>query len=232
MLQTAPDSLSPPPRHHIPGELLLDYAVGRMAEPWSLVVACHLALCPDCRAEMRRLEALGGAMLAQAEARPFRRAMPADLPAREASQPGPRYPITDPRSTTDARLPAPLLSYLPKGLDAARWRWVGSGLRSLPLPVRAESAGGMVSLLRIEPGRGLPSHSHGGDEMTLVLCGGFSDERGDFRRGDVEIADGDVQHQPVAMPDEPCICLAVTDAPLRFAGPFGWIFNQWARFTA
>lgn len=228
MLQTGLDSHRQPPRHHIPGELLLDYAVGRMAEPWSLVVACHLALCPDCREEMRRLEALGGDILAHTEASPLRRPLPADLPARDmARKPGGATPALPAR---DARLPAPLLSYLPGGLDAARWRWVGSGVRSFPLPLRSRQ--GMVSLLRIEPGRGLPSHSHGGDEMTLVLCGGFSDERGDFRRGDVEIADGDVQHQPVAMPDEPCICLAVTDAPLRFAGPFGWIFNQWARLTA
>lgn len=229
MVQTGIDSHPAAPRHHIPGELLLDYAVGRLAEPWSLVIACHLALCPDCRAEMRRLEALGGDLLGQAEGRPLRRAMPADLPPREPSPPahmqrGQTY------LPADSRLPAPLLKYLPKGLDAARWRWIGSGLRSFPLPIPAGR--GMASLLRIEPGRGLPSHGHGGDEMTLVLCGGFSDERGEFRRGDVEIADDDVLHEPVAMPDEPCICLAVTDAPLRFQGRFGWILNQWARFTA
>ncbi|WP_291007061.1 ChrR family anti-sigma-E factor [Ferrovibrio sp.] len=228
MLQTGIDSHFSAPRHHIPAELLLDYAVGRLAEPWSLVVACHLSLCPECRDEMRRLEALGGAALDRAEVQPLRRPMPATLPPRQNAAKAETAAAVAGR---DTRLPAPLRKYLPDGLDQARWRWVGSGLRSLPLPVASKS-GGMVSLLKIAPGQGMPVHSHGGEEMTLVLCGGFSDERGEFRRGDVEIADDGVEHQPVAMPDEPCICLAVTDAPLRFAGRFGWIFNQWARFTA
>ena len=38
----------------------------------------------------------------------------------------------------------------------------------------------------------------------------------EYARGDVEIADGDLEHVPVAEPGEDCICLAATDAPLRF----------------
>ena len=62
----------------------------------------------------------------------------------------------------------------------------------------------------------MPDHSHHGTELTLVLKGAFQDEDGYFARGDIEIADSDVQHIPVADIHEDCICLAVTDAPLRF----------------
>ncbi|MEQ9124613.1 MAG: transcriptional regulator, partial [Alphaproteobacteria bacterium] len=37
-----------------------------------------------------------------------------------------------------------------------------------------------------------------------------------YRRGDLQEADATLQHQPHATPGEDCICLAVTDAPLRF----------------
>ena len=37
-----------------------------------------------------------------------------------------------------------------------------------------------------------------------------------FARGDIEDADEDLQHVPTATADADCICLAVTDAPLRF----------------
>jgi len=47
----------------------------------------------------------------------------------------------------------------------------------------------------------------------------FADDSGRFARGDVETADADLVHQPVAEPGEDCICLAVTDAPLRFRSP-------------
>jgi putative transcriptional regulator len=53
-------------------------------------------------------------------------------------------------------------------------------------------------------------------ELTLVLSGAFSDATGEYRRGDLQEADEDLQHRPHAAPGEDCICLAVTDAPLRF----------------
>ena len=64
----------------------------------------------------------------------------------------------------------------------------------------------------------MPDHSHHGVEMTMVLQGAFQDEDGYFARGDVEIADADLHHTPVADIHEDCICLAVTDAPLKFRG--------------
>jgi putative transcriptional regulator len=65
----------------------------------------------------------------------------------------------------------------------------------------------------------MPSHTHEGSEITLVLRGGFSDATGHYRRGDIAIADSEVDHRPRADEDEDCICFAVTDAPLRLTGP-------------
>ena len=39
---------------------------------------------------------------------------------------------------------------------------------------------------------------------------------GAFGVGDLEVADGDLEHTPTAGEEAPCICLAATDAPLRF----------------
>ena len=50
----------------------------------------------------------------------------------------------------------------------------------------------------------------------LVLAGSFYVRGSWYRRGDVEIADREAGHRPVAGPEEICICLAVTDAPLKF----------------
>ncbi|GEQ99766.1 hypothetical protein JCM17845_03900 [Iodidimonas gelatinilytica] len=58
--------------------------------------------------------------------------------------------------------------------------------------------------------------SHNELELTLVLQGSFSDNTGHFGTGDLEIADANLNHQPTADPDMSCICLAATDAPLRF----------------
>ncbi len=243
--QAAPDFA---PRHHIPAALLLDYASGTLSEAWSLAVACHLTFCPNCRAELRAIEAAAGGLLDQAEPAALhdgsleavlRRLEPGRPGAAPGLNPGMAYKAQQetplPASSDGKALPRPLAAYLPEnigsGLADLPWRWSGAGLHSVALQL-PKAKGGMVSLLRIAPGSAMPVHSHGGEELTLVLSGGFTDERGTFLRGDVEFADGNVEHRPVAMNDQPCICLAVTDAPLRFRGAFGWIFNQWARIAS
>lgn len=226
---TSDAAASAGPAHHIPAEILLDYAAGTLPESWSLVVACHLSLCPECRRDLQAAEAMGGDLLEAVQpaepVSPDLESLLQRLGPQEA-----RPVLTAPAAKAPGRptLPRPLAAYLPGPIDSLPWSWAGAGVRSVALPV-STGKGGMVSLLRIEPGRAMPVHTHRGEEMTLVLAGGFTDEFGSFTRGDVEIADGEVQHQPVAMAGEACICLAVTDAPLRFRGRFGWLLNQWTR---
>ncbi len=73
-----------------------------------------------------------------------------------------------------------------------------------------------VRLIRIPAGASVPDHGHRGTELTLVLQGAFRDEADRFGRGDVEVANEDMNHTPVAEEGDDCICLAATDAPLRF----------------
>jgi putative transcriptional regulator len=218
------------PNHHIPAELLLDYAAGSLPLPWSLVVACHLTLCPHCRGELAAAERIGGSLLEQGETRPMRPGAFDAIAGRLGPQEIPAATTVPLRSSGNRLLPAPLREYLPDP-DRIAWRWSGKGLRSHALSV-PKPRGGMATLLHVAPGAGLPTHTHGGNEMTLVLSGGFTDEKGAFRRGDVEVADANDEHRPVAMLGEACICLAVTDAPLQFRGRLGWVLNQWARLTA
>ncbi|TAG14974.1 MAG: transcriptional regulator, partial [Rhodobacterales bacterium] len=65
-------------------------------------------------------------------------------------------------------------------------------------------------------GTAVPDHGHRGVELTLVLQGAFADDNARFDRGDIEIADEELEHTPVALSGQDCICLAATDAPLRF----------------
>lgn len=217
------------PEHHIPAELLLDYASGTLPEAASLALACHLTLCPRCRRDLAAIEATGGSLLEEIAPQPLTPAAGFTAIAdRLGEQDEPSAAVQQP---SPGRLPQPLLAYLPGGLDGVTWRWSGAGLLSYPLPV-SRARGGMANLLKIAPGAGLPLHTHRGNELTLVLDGGFTDETGAYRRGDLEVADGGVEHRPIAMLDRPCICLAITDAPLNFSGRLGWFFNQWAKMSA
>ena len=107
--------------------------------------------------------------------------------------------------------PAPVMEAL--NGQPPRWKILGGGIRQQILSADAE---GSLRLLYIPRGRAVPEHTHGGLELTLVLQGSFSDCEGRFGPGDVEVASDEVDHQPVAGAEGPCICLAATDAPLRF----------------
>jgi putative transcriptional regulator len=197
-------------KHHLTDDLLMAYAAGSMSEAFSLAVATHVSLCDDCRAALSAYEAMGGAILdggddvAPMSDDALARAMARlDMPAPTAAPKTPKHPV----------LPAPLQHYVGTDLSAIKWRKLGMGVRQAILPTKGK---GSARLLHIPAGQAVPDHGHRGMELTLVLKGAFRDEQQQFARGDVEIATQADEHTPVAMGDEDCICLAVTDAPLRF----------------
>lgn len=197
--------------HHLTDALLMAYAAGSLTEAFSLVVAAHVSLCDECRVRLEAFEALGGTLLDDCDEEvPDDEALETCLARIET---GTLPKVAPPRRK--GVFPAPLQDYVGGDLDAVRWRSVGGGVRQAVLETEGE---GSVRLLSIPAGKAVPEHSHSGLELTLVLQGAFEDEGGRFARGDVEVADDEVDHQPVACEGEDCICLAATEAPLRFHG--------------
>lgn len=192
--------------HHVPEPMLVAYAAGSLGYAFELVIASHVSLCDECRARLVALETVGGAVL--------------DSSGEAALSPGLRAGVMDRLDEA----PAPIIRYRRMGVypgpvmaalegRAPRWRALGLGVRQTILH---EGDDGSVRLLHIPPEQAVPEHGHGGLELTLVLQGSFHDETGAFGVGDLEVADGEVAHMPVAGSGAPCICLAATDAPLRF----------------
>jgi putative transcriptional regulator len=216
--------------HFHPGEELLQaYAAGHLEEPLALLVATHSALCPECRRQIGELEQVGGALLdslkpcalsddslqavlSQLDEAPVE----FDIPASRSSQ-----------AEGDLRVPQPLRGYLARSLEELDWRGRVPVSEVALLP---EQDAFKTRLLKIKAGAAVPQHTHEGAEITMVLSGGFSDSQGHYLRGDVAIADTSVDHRPVADPGEDCVCIAVTDAPLRLTGPVGRWLNYFVRF--
>ena len=203
-------------RHHISDDLLVSYAAGSLAEGWSIAVATHLALCPSCRRRLTVAESIGGELLETMADDAAVDESWASVRNRLQQQAGSAAAAL--RQTTSAGqsggLPEPLRSYVGGDIDTLKWRPLGRG--AYQIPIRTADRETKVRLLRIPAGKPVPEHSHGGRELTLVLSGSFVDGDDIFARGDLEDADASLTHQPVATPDTDCICLAVTEAPLKF----------------
>ena len=192
--------------HHLSDDLIEAYVTGTLGHGFSIAVASHLSLCPACRKKQAAMAAVGGLALEdQVREAPvpagLKSKVMADLDAADAQ----------PIFVSRGPYPAPVMA----ALEGRKLRHNGKA-RGIRQQVIYRDDASTARLLYIPPGKAVPDHGHHGLEMTLVLQGSFSDASGHFGVGDVEVADATVEHTPVAGPSETCICLAVTDAKLRF----------------
>lgn len=207
-------------------ELLAGYAAGTLAMPAQALVGAHLELSDRNRFYVASLETMAGLALEDTD--------PVDLSDRESalaaifssdardSEPK----AMQPEESRDPRLPASLKSIVGKSIDELAWKSLLPGVKECRL---GEIDGCASSLIWVRGGRAMPSHTHEGTELTLVLQGGFSDSDGHFVRGDIAFADEHVDHKPVADKGEDCICFAVTEGNLRLTGPVGRFFAPFMR---
>lgn len=204
------------PTHHLDATSLMSHSAGVLPMAFAVVAATHLSLCSHCRAQLAHAERIGGVLLGKQEplaiAGNAREAMLELIKATAPEQIVPRTPDSDHLDN----LPAPLHPYFGETYSGLPWRFVAPGIRRVT--AHKEVSGGTLMLLSVAPGKSIPEHSHGKNEMTCILRGAYDDMMGHFGPGDLADLDGETTHQPITSPGTPCICLAATDAPLRFKG--------------
>lgn len=192
-------------RQHPSEATLLGYAAATLPPLHQQVVAVHVEQCPVCRASLRLSQELGGALLE--DERP---AMLSDDALEHALA---RLDAGEAEAPRAAK--APSVSAIIEALSQGRrWRWVGYGIRLMPLVPR-DATGTRLDLIRVAPGIALPQHDHTGPEITCVLKGAFADDAGEYRVGDVAEGDAGLNHQPRALAGEECICIIATTGYLR-----------------
>ncbi|QTC88569.1 cadmium/peroxide/UV radiation responsive anti-sigma factor ChrR [Brevundimonas pondensis] len=202
-------------------ERLLAYAAGTLSPPEAVVVAAHLALRPANDAWVRRLQAVGGEFLEEASpvalsADALSRAMTLiETDAGEVKAPSPLNDMPD--------LPEPLRRYA-----LGPWRWIGPGIRARDVHAPRDGACRVI-LLKIDPGRETPRHTHGGIELTCVLSGAYATETERFDVGDLEEADHEVLHQPRVVSAIPCLCVVALDGEIQLDGWLGRLMQPFVR---
>lgn len=221
--------------HPLGDELYAAYASGALSGPMRLLLDAQASVNPDVARQRAAAEAVSGVMLETVAPVPVRdTALSEALAAIDAEEAGLGEASLTPglgdqaaRRAAQAAgkglseilgLPAPVRDLaLERG---ASWQFAGPGVRTMTL---IEDGGAKAELIRLEPGRGVPRHGHDGREFTLVLTGAFHDGLDRYGTGELCAADPDTEHKPVAEPGAVCIALAVTDGPLAFTGPLGWV---------
>ena len=204
-------------RHHLSEELLLDYSSGALSEAWSIAVAAHLSKCSRCRASHAKLEEIGGSLLTDFT--------PEELSDDIFSNVLERLDEVGASVGNEIRknsgwassygIPSVVADYLDADTKKLPWKNLGLGVSQVVLETKDKSA--TARLLKIPAGKKVPHHSHNGRELTVIFSGGFTDETGSYGPGDIQEIHGNAEHQPWVREGEDCICLAVTEAPLKFS---------------
>ena len=201
-------------QHHPKTETLAAYAAGAFDEAQSVVVATHLAVCGACRQVVRDFEAVGGVCL---EALPALAMADGALDRFWSIAGAQERPSASAAARGTPDMLRTLDRYLKDGIEGVKWRRIVPGASDCVLSARGYRPG-VLRLLKIEPGTRIPKHAHAGEEFTLLLKGAYDDELGSFAQGDFVDLDEEDAHSPLAVGDEPCICLIATNAPLVFKG--------------
>ena len=191
-------------------EWLLSYAAGALDPGRSLMVASHLAYHDDLQETVASVEALGGTLLEAIDQTSVSDDALERLLSRIEDNP---VEEIKPVASSGSRFPQPLMEFLDTDMNSLNWRFMGPGMSNARLWDGA--AGEHLWLLRAKGGIAVPEHGHTGDEWTLVLNSSYhTDSR--FVAGDIEVADDDIEHQPLIDAEEECICLVFTAGPLKF----------------
>jgi len=194
--------------HTIQDEWLLSYAAGTLSPGRHLMVASHAAYRDDVQEKVADAEAIGGALLESMGSTDVDQRVLERLLGQLDDTP---QEIRRPRGTDV--FPEPLAEYIDADVNALKWRFMGPGMHNVRLWNGANDE--RLWLLRARGGVAVPEHGHSGDEWTLVLKGAFNTSAGRFCVGDVDVADDTIEHQPLIERDEECICLVLTEGPIR-----------------
>lgn len=79
----------------------------------------------------------------------------------------------------------------------------------------------VLALIRMQPGCGYPPHKHTSDEEVLVVRGGYADELGSYRQGQLVRYPPGTEHAPRATGsdgDDPCVLLALAHEGIKLLG--------------
>lgn len=194
----------------IPDEWIVSYASGALSEAHALVVATHCHFHPELQQKLDDAENIGAMFMvsnqpAQVSSRLFEEII-TEIDSMSATTELP---------SDQEGIPYPLAEYLNhKSLDQLKWRMMGPGLSQVRLWTGPNDE--CLWLLKAKGGAKIPSHDHKELEFTLVLQGSYHVGDEHYRPGLLEIADDNTKnHTPIIDPGEDCICLVVTEAPIK-----------------
>lgn len=226
-------------KHHPTATVLQQFVDGNLPASISIIVASHVEICPHCQQHTMQLTEQAAQSLFEPET--FNQVLDlnpshADLTLDEFDM---MQSITDieieetpvaiplPKTVTEININGTriALPHSMKSIALKEWQGIGKLSRSR---VALEDNKLKMSLLHIAKGGSIPTHTHHGFEITLLLEGSFHDDMGEYKTGDFMWLDGKHTHSPIT--DEGCVCLTVSSDAIHFTQGMSQLLNPIGKF--
>ena len=235
-------------KHHPSEQLLTAFAAGTLPASMAIGVSIHCDMCEKCRDEVQQLTSklaateFSLAAKDSSPAEPSKEALDDIFEAATAENTGSSDDVmlmdfgnmidaitADDEISEQAVQRSSLIKVhgkhyeLPKALNNVRMsNWLNLGKLSRS-SLNLDEGPLHSHILHIDAGGEVPTHTHKGFEITLLLDGSFEDEMGTYVAGDFIELNGEHNHKPRT--DEGCLCYTVADDALQFTEGFHKLFN-------
>ncbi|PKH02915.1 transcriptional regulator [Psychromonas sp. MB-3u-54] len=207
-------------KYHPTQELLISHSGAQLPLSLSIAVSAHLEMCSECTTVTKKITAQQSALF---EAQDVSNNVNFSSMLDKIFEHKPDLQV-EPKKTAINRISVAGNNYqLPRAFSHfTDLKWSSFGAISRARVVK-DTDNIRASLLHIDKNSAIPSHTHKGYELTLLLEGTFSDENGVYNKGDFIWLDNDLEHTPFTKTG--CLCYAVQDAPLRFVSGISQALN-------
>ena len=215
--------------HHPDTLILLEFSAGNLSEPHALCIRLHLDQCPSCSSRVDTLDSLGAVMMENQPQTEVSSDMFDSILSRIDSDTGVDGQQTVNTDAKNSRRISPLEKLLGDDLNSLPWKRQLGDVSTLDITDRFPDQQEQVVLQKLTAGGKAPSHTHRGEETTIVLQGAFADQKGVFNQWDFVVLNQEDDHKPVAVGCEDCITLSILSAPVKLTGTFSRMLNPFIR---
>jgi putative transcriptional regulator len=214
--------------HHPDALALMEFSAGNLTDPHALCIRLHLDQCTSCSSRVDTLNSLGAIMMESQPRTEVSAGAFDSILSRIDSEPSDGDHQVVMQVKSGSRI-SPLVKLLGEDLNNLPWKRQLGDVSVLDITDRFPDQQEQVVLQKLAAGGKAPSHTHRGEETTIVLQGAFADHKGVFHKWDFVILNQEDNHKPVAVGCEDCITLSVLSAPVKLTGTFGRMLNPLIR---
>jgi putative transcriptional regulator len=196
-------------------DAITDYALGTLSPAKHVMLACQSEISEDVAERVAFQEEIAASLIENGDGEAlsplFMGNALAALPPQEGASAS--------ANKQDGLAPKSLRHMLGHGLKDMKWKSLVPGVAVHDILGNRKTVNGdRLYLLKAKGGMRMPDHGHNGEEWTLILTGSYTVGEKRFTRGDMHIEGEDEIHAPHIDEGEDCICLVMTQGPLKMQG--------------